>query len=94
MDIPRRLIELRRAVDAADDRYRSNSGENATVALAVWSDATAALARGIAEYTEETDISRQELERALEQAVGPRIPPAPPRRPGPGPRHAINNAGH
>lgn len=35
MDIPRRLIELQRAVDAADNRYRDNSGENATAALAV-----------------------------------------------------------
>ncbi|AOW90744.1 MULTISPECIES: hypothetical protein [Streptomyces] len=91
MDIPRRLIELRRAVDAADNRYRSNSGENATVALAVWSDATAALARGIAEYAEETGTSRQELERAVEEAAGPRTPPAP-RRSGPRPRHAIDNA--
>ncbi|WP_167343958.1 substrate-binding domain-containing protein [Streptomyces violaceorubidus] len=72
MDIPRRLIELQRAVDAADNRYRDNSGENATVALAVWSDATAALVEGITAYAEEQGVPRQEVERALERAMRPR----------------------
>ncbi|MFG3321139.1 hypothetical protein ACGF3J_24110 [Streptomyces sp. NPDC048171] len=71
MDIPRRLVELKRAAMAADNRYRSNSGENATVALAVWSDATAALVRGITAYAEEQGVSRQEVERAVERATRP-----------------------
>ncbi|WP_267716091.1 hypothetical protein [Streptomyces sp. CoH17] len=70
MEIPRRLIELRRAVEAADDRYRNNRGENATVALAVWSDATAALARGIADYAAETGIPHREVESAVRRATG------------------------
>ncbi|MCF2128308.1 hypothetical protein L1I79_17970 [Strepomyces sp. STD 3.1] len=71
MDIPRRLVELKRAAEAADNRYRSNSGENATVALAVWSDATAALVHGITAYAEEQGASRQEVERAVERATRP-----------------------
>ncbi|CAM5230144.1 putative protein OS=Streptomyces tendae OX=1932 GN=GUR47_06335 PE=4 SV=1 [Streptomyces tendae] len=71
MDIPRRLIELQRAVEAADNRYRDNAGENATVALAVWSDATAALVQGITAYAEEQGVPRREVERALERAIRP-----------------------
>ncbi|CAM5281266.1 putative protein OS=Streptomyces tendae OX=1932 GN=GUR47_06335 PE=4 SV=1 [Streptomyces tendae] len=69
MEIPRRLIELRRAVETADDRYRNNRGENATVALAVWSDATAALARGIAAYADETGLPPREVESAVLRAA-------------------------
>ncbi|MFE9703096.1 hypothetical protein [Streptomyces sp. NPDC005930] len=69
MEIPRRLIELRRAVETADDRYRNNRGENATVALAVWSDATAALARGIAAYADETGLPHREVESAVRRAA-------------------------
>ncbi|MET9826854.1 MULTISPECIES: hypothetical protein [Streptomyces] len=74
MEIPRRLIELRRAVEAADDRYRNNRGENATVALAVWSDATAALAQGVAAFAEENGLSRQEVESAVRRAAERRSP--------------------
>ncbi|MFI1753209.1 hypothetical protein [Streptomyces sp. NPDC020571] len=74
MDIPRRLIELQRAVEAADNRYRNNAGENATVALAVWSDATAALVQGITDCAEEQGVPRREVERALEQAMRPPLP--------------------
>ncbi|MEU4142808.1 hypothetical protein [Streptomyces parvulus] len=73
MEIPRSLIELKRAADAADDRYRSNSGENASVALAVWSDATAALVRGVTAYAEEQGVPRQDVERAVERAVRPHL---------------------
>ncbi|MFJ5277707.1 hypothetical protein [Streptomyces parvulus] len=73
MEIPRGLIELKRAADAADDRYRSNSGENASVALAVWSDATAALVRGVTAYAEEQGVPRQDVERAVERAVRPHL---------------------
>ncbi|MFG2314459.1 hypothetical protein [Streptomyces tendae] len=71
MDIPRRLIDLQRAVEAADNRYRNNAGENATVALAVWSDATAALVQGITAYAEEQGVPRREVELAVEQAIRP-----------------------
>ncbi|MEU4979782.1 hypothetical protein [Streptomyces sp. NPDC021969] len=74
MEIPRHLIELRRAVEAADNRYRSNRGENATVALAVWSDATAALARGIAAFADETGVPHREVELALQRATGRHTP--------------------
>ncbi|MFG3250423.1 hypothetical protein [Streptomyces sp. NPDC048187] len=74
MEIPRRLIELRRAVEAADDRYRNNRGENATVALAVWSDATAALARGIAAYADETGLPHREVESAVLREARRRTP--------------------
>ncbi|MFJ6070785.1 hypothetical protein ACIQFU_08020 [Streptomyces sp. NPDC093065] len=74
MEIPRRLIELMHAVEAADNRYRSNRGENATVALAVWSDATAALARGIAAYADETGAPHHEVESAVQRAAGRRTP--------------------
>ncbi|MFG2679690.1 hypothetical protein [Streptomyces sp. NPDC048392] len=74
MEIPRRLIDLRRAVEAADNRYRSNSGENATVALAVWSDATAALAHGIAAHADETGVSYREVQSAVERAARLRAP--------------------
>ncbi|MFA3877913.1 hypothetical protein ABS735_30345 [Streptomyces sp. MMCC 100] len=74
MEIPRRLIELRHAVEAADNRYRSNRGENATVALAVWSDATAALAQGIAAYADETGVPHHEVESAVQRAAGRRAP--------------------
>ncbi|WP_282086662.1 hypothetical protein [Streptomyces tendae] len=71
MDIPRRLIGLQRAVEAADNRYRNNAGENATVALAVWSDATAALVQGITAYAEEQGVPRREVELAVERAIRP-----------------------
>ncbi|MDA4888030.1 hypothetical protein PFZ55_14130 [Streptomyces sp. MS2A] len=74
MEIPRRLIELRRAVEAADNRYRNNRGENATVALAVWSDATAALAQGIAAYANEIGVPHREVESAVQRAAGRRTP--------------------
>jgi hypothetical protein len=74
MEIPRRLIELSRAVEAADNRYRTNSGENATVALAVWSDATAALAHGITTYADEAGVPRREVELAVQRAAGGRTP--------------------
>ncbi|CAL9339836.1 hypothetical protein SUDANB150_00242 [Streptomyces sp. enrichment culture] len=74
MDIPRRLIELQRAVEAADNRYRNNAGQNATVALAVWSDATAALVRAVTEYAEEQGVPRREVERAVERAIRPPAP--------------------
>ncbi|XKK61603.1 alpha/beta hydrolase [Streptomyces sp. ARC32] len=74
MEIPRRLIELRHAVEAADNRYRSNRGENATVALAVWSDATAALARGIAAYADETGVPHREVESAVQRAQDDILP--------------------
>ncbi|WP_260474192.1 hypothetical protein [Streptomyces sp. WAC 04229] len=80
MDIPRRLVELQLAVEAAENRYRNNSGDNATIALAVWSDATAALVRGITALSEETGVPRRELERAVERAarpLAPALPPAP-----------------
>ncbi|MFD4258945.1 hypothetical protein ACFWR9_15280 [Streptomyces sp. NPDC058534] len=80
MDIPRRLIELKLAVEAAENRYRNNSGDNATIALAVWSDATAALARGITALSDETGVPRRELELAVERAARPLAPaltPAP-----------------
>ncbi|TDT42205.1 hypothetical protein EV562_101174 [Streptomyces sp. BK208] len=76
MEIPRRLIELRRAVETADDRYRNNRGENATVALAVWSDATAALARGIAAYADETGLPHREVESAVLRAAQRQAPAA------------------
>ncbi|MBQ0964134.1 hypothetical protein ACIPH4_05480 [Streptomyces tendae] len=74
MDIPRRLIDLQRAVEAADNRYRNNAGENATVALAVWSDATAALVQGITAYAEEQGVPRREVEQAVERAIRPPAP--------------------
>ncbi|WP_404795131.1 hypothetical protein [Streptomyces tendae] len=74
MDIPRRLIDLKRAVEAADNRYRDNAGENATVALAVWSDATAALVQGITAYAEEHGVPRREVELAVERAIRPPAP--------------------
>ncbi|MFD0053162.1 hypothetical protein ACFVHR_05465 [Streptomyces sp. NPDC127168] len=80
MDIPRRLVDLQLAVEAAENRYRHNSGDNATIALAVWSDATAALVRGITALSEETGVPRRELEVAVERAarpLAPALPPAP-----------------
>ncbi|MFH9414524.1 hypothetical protein [Streptomyces rochei] len=69
MDIPRRLIALRRAVDAAEERYRGNRGDNATIALAVWSDATAALVKAVTAHAEETGATRREVEDAVRRAA-------------------------
>ncbi len=74
MDIPRRLIELQRAVEAAANRYRNNAGENATVALAVWSDATAPLVQGITAYAAEQGVRAARWNPPWSERCGHRSP--------------------
>lgn len=66
MQIPVRLVELQRAVDAADARYHSNQGINSNVALAVWSDANAALTDALIAHAADSGIPYQTLESAVQ----------------------------
>ncbi|MFB7293956.1 hypothetical protein [Actinacidiphila glaucinigra] len=69
MQIPMHLIELQRAVNAADARCLSNTGANAIIAVAAWSDAQAALTQALTTHVTENKIPRRTLETAVRQAA-------------------------
>ncbi|MFB7294059.1 hypothetical protein [Actinacidiphila glaucinigra] len=69
MHIPMRLIELQRAVNAADARYHSGTNANAIVALTHWSDASAELTRSLIAHAADSGIPHQMLEAAVRRAA-------------------------
>ncbi|MDX2708240.1 hypothetical protein PV350_36145 [Streptomyces sp. PA03-6a] len=69
MHIPMRLIELQRAVNAADARYHSATDAYAITALTHWSDASAELTRSLIAHAAESGIPHHRLEASVRQAA-------------------------
>ncbi|MFJ4895988.1 hypothetical protein ACIP5U_39360 [Streptomyces sp. NPDC088788] len=64
--IPKSLIRLRKNMDAANQRYIENSGENATVALMIWSDTADLYYKAAATYSARENINIRLLETIVQ----------------------------
>ncbi|RDD84358.1 hypothetical protein DVZ84_35730 [Streptomyces parvulus] len=71
MEIPDHLIDAKRELDAAEARYRFQTGMNATIALAAWSDCATAYNRALGAYSARHNIPAPALRQAIEESINP-----------------------